>query len=123
MQVPPGPFSFSGLSLLGGRTDLEVTVIESDGTPAFLRGTCVIVCRNHACPTGLFVFARTRPVTFLPPNRGVVTGAGSWVLGQQATGTIGLMGAAPYQALGLGLDARPWQNTTISVRNAFSNAT
>jgi outer membrane usher protein FimD/PapC len=123
-RVPAGPFALDGIPLLNGRTDLEVTVVETGG--AERRFIVPMASFNaSALPRTGYSFAAGK-VRNLADNNGtqplVATAAGSWAWSKNAVATGGVMAGGGYQALGLGVDSKVSANTIASARSLLSSA-
>ena len=125
--VPPGPFTLTNLPLLSTSTDLDVTIIEADGSrrmfsiPAASFGGGV----QGAAPGYSFAAGQYRPLgsdrSSAKPN--VVTGSGTWALNRHTTATAGLMAADGYQAAGWATHHGLTPTTSLGLRQVVSNAT
>lgn len=124
-RVPAGPFALNDIPLLNGRTDLEVTVIESSGAE---RRFVVPMASLNAMglPQSGYSFAAGK-IRDLTGTEGttqpfVATASGSWALGKSSVASGGVMGATGYQAVALGLDSKVSTRTVLSARSTLANA-
>ncbi|WMI98145.1 fimbria/pilus outer membrane usher protein [Pseudomonas chlororaphis subsp. aurantiaca] len=124
--VPAGPFTLSNLQLLSGNSDLDVTVIEADGSrqsfsiPAASLGGGTL----GATPGYSFAAGQYRPYgddDSKTPT--LLTGTGTWQLNRKTNVTSGLMGASGYQAAGWAVDHALTPASNLGVRQLVSNAT
>ncbi|WP_141113240.1 fimbria/pilus outer membrane usher protein [Chromobacterium haemolyticum] len=122
-QVPAGPFSFDHIRLNNRHVDLEVTVAESDGGERRFTVPAASLALDTAAPLGYsLAMGRLRDVADDGEEPLLLTGSGSWALGQRAQGTLGALGTPQYQALGLGADVGLGVDTTLSARGVASMA-
>ena len=124
--VPAGPFTLTNLPLLSASTDLDVTVIEADGSrrqfsiasASFGGGT------QGAAPGYSIAAGKFRPQTgdthSTSPN--LVTGTGTWTLNRKTNASAGVMLADGYQALGWATDHALTPTTTLGLRQVLSTA-
>ena len=124
--VPAGPFTLADLPLLSASTDLDVTVIEADGSrrtfsipsASFGGGT------QGAAPGYSFAVGQYRPLgSGGSSTPSLLTGSGTWALNSKTSGSTGLMAADGYQAAGLALDHAMTPTTSLGLRQVFSSAT
>ena len=124
--VPAGPFTLTNLPLLSTSTDLEVTVIEADGSrrtfsiPAasFSGGT------QGAAPGFSVAAGQYRPLSgnHNSSTPTLVTGSGTWALNRHTSASAGLMAADGYQAAGVAADHALTPTTSVGMRQILSNA-
>ena len=124
--VPAGPFTLTNLALLSASTDLDVTVIEADGSrrmftipsASFGGGT------QGAAPGYSIAAGQFRPLgggnTSSTPN--LVTGTGTWTLDRRTHVSAGAMLADGYQALGWAADRALTPITSLGLRQIVSTA-
>lgn len=124
--VPAGPFTLTDVQLLSGNSDLDVTVIEADGS----RQTFTIPAASlgggtlGATPGYSFAAGQYRPYGDDDSKTPMVmTGTGTWQWSRETNVTSGLMGATGYQAAGLAVDHSLTPVTSVSLRQLVSNAT
>ncbi|WP_447775343.1 fimbria/pilus outer membrane usher protein [Variovorax boronicumulans] len=125
--VPPGPFSLTGLPLLNGSSDLEVTVIEADGSRRpFTIPAAALGATAFRTTTG-YAFAAGR---YRPYGNGgsqdkpwVATGTGTWALDTSTHLTAGAMAASRYQAAAWSVNRMLVPGTMAGFRQAVSHAT
>ena len=120
--VPEGPFSLTGLPLLNGTSDLEVSVIGTRGgtrsfvVPAASFGAAIAV-------TPGFDFALGKVREQLSEGREaptVVMGSGTWGLGRQSSLGFGLLSTDEYQSAGGTMSSVFFQRVTVSARQNIS---
>ncbi|MGE8393461.1 MAG: fimbria/pilus outer membrane usher protein [Pseudomonas sp.] len=123
--VPAGPFSLSNLQLLSSNSDLDVTVIEADGSrqafsiPAASLGGGML----GSTPGFSFAAGQYRPYGEVDSKKPtLVTGTGTWQLNGKTNLTAGLMGATAYQAAGWAADHVLTPATTLGLRQLISTA-
>lgn len=120
--VPQGPFRLTGLPLLNGTTDLQVSVIDARGAK-----------RSFVVPAASFAGAvQTAPgyyfsVGKLRRNAGeegptplVAMGSGTWGLGRDSTAGLGLLSANEYWAAGGTLESVFFQRLSVRGRHHLS---
>ncbi|MGN7744344.1 fimbrial biogenesis usher protein [Pseudomonas sp. 22526] len=122
--VPEGPFSLSDIPLLNSNSDLDVTVRDITGAERhFVVSAASFRNAVTARPGYTFSAGKIR-------NQGagdedqpwVITGTGTWSLSENLNATTGLMVATDYQSTGWGADKSLAKDTSLSVRNLYSNA-
>lgn len=120
--VPEGPFSLTGLPLLNGTSDLEVSVIGTRGgtrsfvVPAASFGAAIAI-------TPGFDFALGKVREQLSEGREaptVVMGSGTWGLGRQSSLGFGLLSTDEYQSAGGTMSSVFFQRVTVSARQNIS---
>lgn len=120
--VPEGPFTLTGLPLLNGTSDLEVSVIGTQGgkrsfvVPAASFGAAIPI-------TPGFDFALGRVREQLAGDREspvVAMGSGTWGLGRQTSLGFGLLSTDEYQAAGGMLSHVFFQRVSVSARHNLS---
>ncbi|WP_159277019.1 fimbria/pilus outer membrane usher protein [Variovorax boronicumulans] len=124
--VPPGPFSLTGLPLLSGASDLEVTVIEADGSRRPFTVPAAALGATALRTTAGYSFAVGR---YRPYGHGdrqdkpwVATGTGTWALDKRTHLTAGAMAASRYQAAAWAVNRMVVPGTMAGFRQAVSNA-
>ncbi|SDZ66953.1 fimbria/pilus outer membrane usher protein [Pseudomonas sp. NFIX28] len=123
--VPAGPFSLTNLQLLSSNSDLDVTVIEADGSrqtfsiPAASLGGGTL----GSTPGYSFAAGQYRPYGDIDNKKPtLLTGTGTWQLDSKTNLTAGLMGASDYQAAGWATDHALTPDTTLGLRQVVSSA-
>ncbi|WP_178380696.1 fimbrial biogenesis usher protein [Pseudomonas fluorescens] len=123
--VPAGPFSLANVQLLNGRTDLDVRVIESDGSQRSFTIPAASLAQVSLSEPGYSVAAgkvRTFDTRDMQSPM-VVTGSGGWLLNPNNKVSTGLMlSDNDYRAAAWTLDSSLSPSTSMSVQNSFSNA-
>lgn len=123
--VPAGPFSLPNVQLLNGRTDLEVRVIEADGSERSFTIPAASLAQVSLSEPGYSVAAgkvRTFDTRDMQSPM-VVTGTGGWLLNPTNKLSTGLMlSDNDYRGAAWTLDTSLTPNTWMSVQNTFSNA-
>ncbi|TKJ62977.1 outer membrane usher protein [Pseudomonas sp. CFBP13506] len=120
--VPEGPFSLTGLPLLNGTSDLEVSVIGTSGgmrsfvVPAASFGAAVAIT-----PGFDFALGRVREQQVGGKEPPVVAmGSGTWGLGRQSSVGFGLLSTDEYQSAGGTLSSVFFQRVTVAARHTLS---
>ncbi|AUG03311.1 outer membrane usher protein [Pseudomonas sp. 09C 129] len=123
--VPAGPFSLPNVQLLNGRTDLDVRVIEADGSqrsftiPAASLSQVALTAPGYSVAAGKVRTFDARDMQ----SPMVVTGTGGWLLNPSNKVSTGLMlSDNDYRAAAWTLDSSLTPSTVMSVQNTFSNA-
>lgn len=122
--VPEGPFSLSDIPLINSGSDLDVTVRDISGAERhFVVPAASFRNAVAARPGYTFSAGRVRNLGSRDEAEPwVVTGTGTWSLRESLTATSGVMAAEDYQSVGWGGDANLSRDTSLSVRNVYSNA-
>ncbi|WP_432754767.1 fimbria/pilus outer membrane usher protein [Pseudomonas sp. WMBT8] len=120
--VPEGPFSLTGLPLLNGTSDLDVSVIGTRGgkrsfvVPAASFGAQVPVAPGFDFALGkvreTLVSGREQPV--------VAMGSGTWGLGAGTALGFGVLGTDEYHAAGGTLSRVFFQRVSLTARHNMS---
>jgi len=124
--VPAGPFTLTNMPLLSASTDLDVTVIEADGSrrqfsipsASFGGGT------QGAAPGYSIAAGKFRPQSgdTRSTSPSLVTGTGTWTLNRRTNASAGVMLADGYQALGWATDHALTPTTSLGLRQVMSTA-
>jgi outer membrane usher protein FimD/PapC len=119
--VPEGPFRLTGLPLLNGTSDLEVSVIDVRGAR-----------RSFVVPAASFGGAAAAPGYYLSVGKVresageraatpmVAMGGGTWGLGRDSSVGLGVLGADDYGAVGGSLSSVLFQRVSVGVRHNVS---
>lgn len=120
--VPEGPFRLTGLPLLNGTSDLEVSVIDVRGGK-----------RNFVVPAASFAGAvPTTPGVYFSlgklrrnaaeegPSPLVAMGSGTWGLGRDSSAGFGLLSTDDYWAAGGTLSSVFFQRVSVGARQNLS---
>ncbi|MCX4163085.1 MULTISPECIES: fimbrial biogenesis usher protein [Paraburkholderia] len=122
--VPQGPFSLSNLPLLNTTNDLDVTVIETNGSQRHFRvAAASLNAATLGAPQG-YTFGMGRMYRRSGdngPTPWLVTGTGGWAIGKNLNLSAGALVANQYQTIGVGADSVPLANTTVSGRGVVAN--
>nr|WP_259284798.1 fimbria/pilus outer membrane usher protein [Pseudomonas sp. 1079] len=105
--VPEGPFTLTNLPLLNGTSDLQVTVIETQGgqrsfiVPAATFRAVVPVKSGYTASLG-----KIREVEGRGAKEPLLAMAsGTWAVGKDSAVSAGVQGTDSYNAVGLALDS------------------
>jgi outer membrane usher protein FimD/PapC len=107
--VPGGPFALTDLPLLNGSSDLDVTVIETNGAQ---RRFTVPAASLHSGSFGLqrglsVALGKMRSLGNSTARQPwLLTASGGWALDKNSSVSAGVMGATGYLGLSWGLDGR-----------------
>lgn len=120
--VPAGPFRFTGLALLNGTSDLEVSVVGTRGgshrftvPAASFRGAFQVEPGYH------FSLGKVRGAKLEDGEPPVVAmGSGTWGLGRDSSLGFGLMSTDAYHAAGGTLSSIFFQRLSIAVNQNLS---
>lgn len=119
--VPEGPFRLTGLPLLNGTSDLEVSVIDVRGAK-----------RDFVVPAASFGGAAAAPGYYFSVGKVresageggaspmVAMGSGTWGLGRNSSLGLGVLGAEDYAAAGGSLSRVFFQQVTVGARQNLS---
>ncbi|WP_275901735.1 fimbria/pilus outer membrane usher protein [Pseudomonas carnis] len=120
--VPEGPFTLTNLPLLNGTSDLQVTVIETQGgqrsfiVPAATFRAVVPVKSGYTASLG-----KIREVEGRGAKEPLLAMAsGTWAVGKDSAVSAGVQGTDSYNAVGLALDSSFSQRFSLGVRNNLS---
>ncbi|OPA97055.1 outer membrane usher protein [Pseudomonas fluorescens] len=120
--VPEGPFRLTGLPLLNGTSDLEVSVIDVRGgrrsfvVPAASFGGAV-----PTAPGYYFSLGKLRRSTAEEgPSPVVAMGSGTWGLGRDSSAGFGLLSTDDYWSAGGTLSSVFFQRVSLGVRQNLS---
>ncbi|MGY2683232.1 outer membrane usher protein FimD/PapC [Pseudomonas tolaasii] len=120
--VPEGPFRLTGLPLLNGTSDLEVSVIDVRGA----RRSFVVPAASFAgavptAPGYYFSLGRLRRSTAEEgPSPVVAMGSGTWGLGRDSSAGFGLLSTDDYWSAGGTLSSVFFQRVSMGVRQNLS---
>lgn len=120
--VPEGPFALSGLPLLNGTSDLEVSVIGTrGGRHSFTVPAASFASGVPVVPGYYFSLGKVRGATQDAGESPVVAmGSGTWGMGRDSSLGFGLLSTDEYQAAGGVLSSVFFQRLSIGVRQNLS---
>ncbi|MGZ0713370.1 fimbria/pilus outer membrane usher protein [Pseudomonas palleroniana] len=120
--VPEGPFRLTGLPLLNGTSDLEVSVIDVRGAKRnFVVPAASFAGAAPAAPGYYFSLGKIRDNTLdEAPSPVVAMGSGTWGLGRDSSAGFGVLGTAEYGAAGGTLSSVFFQRVSVGVRHNLS---
>lgn len=119
--VPTGPFRLQGFSLLNTRTDLDVTITNSNGTKRqFVVPASSFMQRGARVSPGLSLGAGKLEQQGSSEAPIVFTAATGWLLGSYTTLNAGLLGSTPYRAGAFGLDSQLFDATMLSIQTTVA---
>jgi outer membrane usher protein FimD/PapC len=128
--VPAGPFVLDSVPVVRTNTDLDVTVVETDGSSSqFVIPSSTLRATRLARPQGLSVsFGQVRDVDSDYDHPLVANLSDGWRLSPNFTLTASGVAAADYQAMGSELNYLPFENLSFSgsvlaSRETFGDAT
>lgn len=120
--VPEGPFRLSGLALLNGTSDLEVSVIDVQGAKrSFVVPAASFGAAAPAAPGYYFSAGKVRESS--PGDRAapmVAMASGTWGVGAVSSLGLGLLSAEEYWAAGGSLSSVFFQRVTVGARHNLS---
>ncbi len=123
--VPEGPFRLTGLPLLNGTSDLEVSVIDVRGARrSFVVPAASLQGAAQAAPGYYLSVGKVResaPGENQTPS--VVMGSGTWGLGGSTSAGLGVLGSEDYGAVGASLGSVFFQKVSVSTRHNLSRDT
>ena len=124
--VPAGPFTLTNLPLLSASTDLDVTVIEADGSrrtfsipAASFGGGTQGAAPGYSIAAGEY---RSLSGDHSSSTPSLVTGTGTWTLNRHTNTSAGVMFADSYQAAGWAADHALTPSTNLGLRQVLSSA-
>ena len=120
--VPEGPFRLTGLPLLNGTSDLEVSVIDVRGARrSFAVPAASFAGAAPAAPGYYFSLGKIREETHgQSPSPIVAMGSGTWGLGRDSSGGFGLLSTDEYWSAGGTLSSVFFQRVSVSARHNLS---
>ncbi len=120
--VPEGPFRLTGLPLLNGSSDLEVSVIDVRGAKrSFVVPAASFAGAAPAAPGYYFsVGELRRTVGEEGPSPVIAMGSGTWGLGRELSAGFGLLSTEDYWAAGGTLSSVFFQRVSVSARHNLS---
>ncbi|MEJ8673837.1 fimbria/pilus outer membrane usher protein [Chromobacterium amazonense] len=124
-QVPPGPFALQDIPLQNGNGNLEVKLVEADGSERTWE-VLASTFAHHEAPTLGYALAAGKlqdmGVEGVDNDPWVVTASGSWQLWDKVQGTVAGLVSADYQALGYSLNAKPTKDISFSLSNVVARS-
>jgi outer membrane usher protein FimD/PapC len=120
--VPEGPFTLTGLPLLNGTSDLEVSVVGTrGGRHSFTVPAASFAGAVPVVPGYYFSLGKVRGAKLDAGNSPVVAmGSGTWGLGRDSSLGFGLLSTDEYQAAGGVLSSIFFQRLSVGVRQNLS---
>lgn len=117
--VPVGPFTITDIALRNYTSDLNVTVIETDGNQHSYVVPSSLYAQRMASPGGLFVSVG-RVSDEYDKTPVVVSASGGWRLLPKTNARVGMIAAQDFQAAAVGVDTVPWTSTLLSLKASQS---
>ncbi len=120
--VPEGPFRLTGLPLLNGTSDLEVSVIDVRGARrSFVVPAASFAGAVPAAPGYYFSLGKVREETQGEgPSPIVAMGSGTWALGRDSSAGFGLLSSDEYWSAGGTLSSVFFQRVSVGARHKLS---
>ncbi|WP_235387801.1 MULTISPECIES: fimbria/pilus outer membrane usher protein [Pseudomonas] len=120
--VPEGPFRLSGLPLLNGTSDLEVSVIDVRGAKrSFVVPAASFAGAAPAAPGYYFSLGELRRTAGEEgPSPVIAMGSGTWGLGRDSSAGFGLLSTDDYWAAGGSLSSVFFQRVSVNARHNLS---
>ena len=120
--VPEGPFRLTGLALLNGTSDLDVSVIDVRGDRrSFVVPAASFAGGAPAAPGYYFSLGELRRTAGEEgPSPMVAMGSGTWGLGRDSSAGFGLLSTDDYWAAGGTLSSVFFQRVSVSARHNLS---
>jgi len=120
--VPEGPFSLTGLPLLNGTSDLDVSVIDMrGGKRSFVVPAASFGAQVPVAPGFDFALGKVRETLLSDREPPVVAvGSGTWGLGAGTALGFGLLGTDEYHAAGGTLSRVFFQRVSVAARHNVS---
>ena len=115
--VPTGPFRLQGFALLNTRSDLNVTVIGSNGDRRqFIVPASALLLSGPAVAPGLSYGVGRLDQQGSSESPVIGTVANGWLLNPATTLSAGLLGSSLYRAQALGLNSQLLSRTALSAQ-------
>ena len=120
--VPEGPFRLTGLPLLNGTSDLEVSVIDVRGARrSFVVPAASFAGSAPATPGYYFSLGELRRTAGEEgPSPVIAMGSGTWGLGHDSSAGFGLLSTDDYWAAGGSLSSVFFQRVSVNARHNLS---
>ena len=120
--VPEGPFRLTGVPLLNGTSDLDVSVIDVRGARrSFVVPAASFAGAAPSAPGYYFSIGQLRKTAGEEgPSPVVAMGSGTWGLGRDASAGFGLLSTDDYWAAGGTLSSVFFQRVSVSARHNLS---
>lgn len=120
--VPEGPFRLTGLPLLNGTSDLEVSLIDVRGARRnFVVPAASFAGAAPAAPGYYFSVGKVREeADGESPTPIVAMGSGTWGLGRDSSAGFGLLSADEYWSAGGTLGSVFFQRVSVGARHNLS---
>ena len=117
--VPEGPFRLTGLPLLNGTSDLEVSVIDVRGAKrSFVVPAASFAGAAPAAPGYYFSLGKVRESPAgETPSPVVAMGSGTWGLGRDSSAGFGLLSTDDYWSAGGTLSSVFFQRVSVGARH------
>lgn len=125
--VPSGPFTLNRLPLINGSSDLQVTVIEANGSRHGFMVPAASFANNFVSPEKGVSFAMGKPrtiggdVSYLQSNWFVTATDVMPLPHIHANLTTGLLVGQDYRSIGLAVDGSPTRRVRAYVRSVFAD--
>lgn len=121
--VPEGPFRLTGLPLLNGTSDLEVSVIDVRGAKrSFVVPAASFAGAAPAAPGYYFSLGKVRENASESGASPVVAmGSGTWGLGRDSSAGFGLLSTDEYWSSGGTLSSVFFQRVSVGARHNLSH--
>ena len=113
--VPVGPFTLTDVSLRNYTSDLNVTVIETDGSQHSVVLPASLYLQRMRNPAGLFL-SIGRVSDDYSDKPLVASASGGWRLLPGSNANVGMILAEEFLAAGLGIDTSPTAATLLSLK-------
>ncbi|MCR4537847.1 fimbria/pilus outer membrane usher protein [Pseudomonas sp. 18.1.10] len=120
--VPEGPFRLTGLALLNGTSDLDVSVIDVRGAKrSFVVPAASFAGAAPTAPGYYFSLGKMREdMGEEQPSPVVAMGSGTWGLGRDSSVGFGLLSTDEYASAGGALSSVFFQRVSVSARHNLS---
>ena len=122
--VPEGPFRLTGLALLNGTSDLDVSVIDVQGAKrSFVVPAASFAGAAPTAPGYYFSLGKMREnMGEEGPSPVVAMGSGTWGLGRDSSAGFGLLSTDEYASAGGALSSVFFQRVSVGARHNLSRA-
>ncbi|WP_333853463.1 fimbrial biogenesis usher protein [Leclercia sp.] len=117
--VPVGPFTLNDIALRNYTSDLNVTVIETDGSQHSFVVPSALYRQRMGNPAGVFLSVG-RVSDDYSKQPWVASLSKGWRLTNAARGNVAVIMAKAYQGVGVSIDTAPLPELTLSVKGKQS---
>lgn len=117
--VPVGPFLLTDVPLRNYTSDLNVTVVETDGSQHSYVVPSSLYLQKMGDPAGLYL-SLGRVSDEYDKKPAVISASGGWRLLPETNASLGVIVAKDFEAAGAGIDTMLWSTTLLSLKASQS---